>query len=152
MAVQIKPRFAAARAGMVHRRVGNAGLFARDASPLFLRRLLIRVVRAIAVIIGIFGIWTSAGLAQGEVSARTARDAMVQTLDPIKGHFHRVHGMTLRLGCGTCHEADRPDTLIDRTTALTTAGGTARAERRACVGCHKGAAKPVWRPGMANSR
>jgi len=116
------------------------------------RRLVTQCVVAAVLIIAMLGVWTRAGLAQtDDNSARAARSAMVKSLDPIKGRFHRVHGMTLKLHCGTCHVSDRPGALMDseergkesasgRPVATTMPG---RIDRAACVGCHKAGARPA---------
>lgn len=99
---------------------------------------------AIVLIIAALGVWTSAGLAQEDDSTRAARSAMAKSLDPIKGRFHHVHGMALKLSCGTCHESDGPDALVERKPDAAAGDMPGRVDRRACIGCHKSSAKPVW--------
>ncbi len=89
---------------------------------------------AIVLVIAALGVWTSAGLAQDDDSARAARGAMARSLDPIKGCFHQVHSMTLKLNCGTCHESGGPDVLLERNIDGAAPDVPMRVDRWACLG------------------
>jgi hypothetical protein len=115
------------------------------------RRIVARCIVAVVLIIAMLGVWMSAGLAQSDDSARAARSAMVKSLDPIKGRYHQVHGMTLKLHCGTCHVSDRPDALVEgeppgqdgASGQPVAAAMPGRVDRGACIGCHKAGARPA---------
>ena len=106
------------------------------------RRAMPWIAVIVVIIIAILVIWTTAGLAQDHDATRAARSAMAKSLDPIKGRFHHVHGMTLKLHCGTCHVLDRPDALVE--SSLAGADMPGRVDRRACLGCHRTSARPSW--------
>ncbi len=132
-----------ARGGTARGSAGPVRLLLPGAAQASRRRATPWLV-AIVLIIAALGVWTSAGLAQDDDSTRTARSAMAKSLDPIKGRFHRVHGMTLKLNCGTCHGTDGPDALVERKPDGAAADTPGRVDRWACIGCHKASAKPVW--------
>jgi hypothetical protein len=100
-------------------------------------------IAVIVLVIGVVGVWTTAGLAQDDDSTRAARNAMAKSLDPIKGRFHRVHGMALKLHCGTCHASDQRDALIEgKVDPVAEMPG--RVDRTVCAGCHKSSVRPGW--------
>jgi len=113
------------------------------------QRGILRCVAVVVLAIAILGVWMSAGFAHEDDSTRAARSAMVKSLEEIKGRFHRVHGMTLKLQCGTCHASDRLDALVEGGTARNRPAAVARevrgpVDRTVCLGCHRTSARPAW--------
>ena len=69
--------------------------------------------------------------------------ASANSLDPVKGAFHRTHTQKLKMSCDTCHSAELKDVLFLRGTEVA-ASGPGPVDRALCLGCHQAPAKPTW--------
>jgi len=53
------------------------------------------------------------------------------------GRFHQIHTKKLAMDCGTCHQSEQGDILLQVPRAKVV-------DRQICLACHKEGSKPAW--------
>lgn len=71
------------------------------------------------------------GATQGD-GAAPAKKSLAQG-----GRFHQIHTKKLAMDCGTCHQSEQKDVVLQvpRTKVV---------DRQLCLACHKEGSKPAW--------
>ena len=83
------------------------------------------------------------GLAAFAMSAEAA-DRGRNSLDPVKGRFHKQHTQKLKMDCGTCHADAQKDVLFARKDRPLPAGMPGPVDRHVCLSCHDKSSKAAW--------
>ena len=83
------------------------------------------------------------GLAALAMSA-VAADGGRNSLDPVKGRFHKQHTQKLKMDCGTCHADAQKDVLYMRKDRPLPAAMPGPVDRHVCLGCHDKSGKAAW--------
>ncbi len=84
------------------------------------------------------------GLAAVALPAASA-DKGTNSLDPVKGRFHKQHTQKQKMDCGTCHSDTQTDVLNARNARAAPSGMPGTVDRHVCLNCHdKSAGKRAW--------
>jgi cytochrome c553 len=81
-----------------------------------------------------------AAFAMSAVAADQGRNS----LDPVKGRFHKQHTQKLKMDCGTCHASEQRDVLFMRNDRPLPAGMPGPVDRHVCLSCHDKSSKAAW--------